>query len=220
MSSRRAALAMLVLSAALPGCRGTIPRRDTGPESGLTALIVAGRVILPAGETREGGLAVNLEGDGGRQASLYRLPLQAERSSLFLIEPGSYRLLPIRSIFGFQQNRIQAVVEGRSVSVPFPREILRRPAMNLRSKKVFALGIIEVRIQTALPGQPPSITARLDDTPAARRAVVQNIIREMMDPNSTLEERDTAILWAKPLDETLMGILSEPERRPIYKPSR
>ncbi len=215
----RFSLAGLAAAALLAGCAGTIPRRDYGPDSGLSAVILGGKIILPAGESREGSIAINLEGDGGRQASTYRLPLEVGRAKLFLIEPGDYRLLPTRSIFGFRRDSISVELEGRTLSVPFSREILRRPAMTIRSKKAHSLGVLVIKINTALPGQPASITASLDDGPAARRSAVQEIIREMMDPNSTVEERETAILWAKPLDDILSAIMAEPERRPTFKPS-
>jgi hypothetical protein len=209
---------LLAAALALAACRGSVPDKDAPPEQQISAIALGGRMILPTGETRRAYTFVNFESDGGgRNAEVYRLPVAGGENSLFLVEPGTYRLAPTRSIFGFYQPTMKVVIEGRAYKLPFPRELLRLDPYNVKPTKIVTLGILEAKVFPALPGRPPEIRVRLDDSAAARRSVVQSIIREMMDPTRGLEARESAISWTRGLQNSLMEILAEEERRPMYK---
>ena len=212
---------IVVLAAALglAACRGTVPDRDAPPEQKISAIMIGMRLVLPSGETRNGYTAVNFETDGGSSAEVYRLPLRGGENFLFLVEPGTYRLAPTRSLFGFYQPTMTVVIEGRKYRVPFPRDIQRLNAYTVKPAKILSLGILEARVMPALPGRKPEVRVRLDDGISSRRKVVQDTIREMMDPTSSSEARESAISWSRALQNSLMDILSEENRRPMYTPA-
>jgi hypothetical protein len=209
----------LAAALTLAACRGTVPDRDAPPEQRISAIVIGARFILPSGETRNGSMAVNLETDGGSSAEVYRLPLKGAENFLFLVEPGVYRLAPTRSVFGFYQPSMSVVIEGRRYRVPFPRDMQRLNAYTIKPSKILALGVLEVRVLPALPGRKPEVRMRLDDSVLSRRKVVQDTIREMMDPTSTSEARESSISWSRALQVSLMDILSEEEHRPLYTPA-
>lgn len=214
--NRALPLAAVLLLAA---CRGTVPDRDAPPEQGISAIVIGARMILPSGETRNGTTAVNFETDGGSRAEVYRLPVKGGENYLYLIEPGVYRFAPTRSLFGFYQPTMTVDIEGRRYRLPFPRDMLRLDSYTIKPKKILALGVIEARVLPALPGRPPEIRVRLDDSVKARRQVVQDTIRAMMDPNRSLDARESAISWNQGLQNSLLEILSEDDRRPLYTPA-
>ncbi len=201
------------------GCRGTIPERHVIPDQGIAAVLVGGRMILPSGRTRNGRTFVNFETEGGDRAEVYRLPISGAENSLFPVEPGTYRLAPTRSLFGFYQAQMQVVVEGRPYRLPFPRDILRLSPYVVKPNKIVALGILEARIMPALPGRRPEVRVRLDDSAAARRSVVQDMIREMMDPTRPADARESAIAWSRALQNSLMDIIAEEGRKPMFTPA-
>ncbi|MBI3563900.1 MAG: hypothetical protein HY079_01735 [Elusimicrobia bacterium] len=219
MNKVLAAAAAAALGLAASGCRGTVPERNALPEQEISAVLIGGRMILPSGETRNGRTFVNFETEGGDRAEVYRLPVKGGENALFLIEPGTYRLAPTRSIFGFYEPQMKVVIEGRSYRLPFPREILRLEAYPVRPKKIVTLGILEARVLPALPGRKSEIRVRLDDSVAARRKVVQDLIHEMMDPTRPLDARESAIAWSRALQTSLLDILAEEDRKPLYKPA-
>jgi len=204
---------------ALAACRGTVPERDAPPEQAISAIVIGARMILPSGETRDGTTAVNFETDGGSRAEVYRLPVKAGENFLYLIEPGSYRFAPTRSIFGFYQPTMTVDIEGRRYRLPFPRDIQRLDSYTIKPSKILALGIIEARVMPALPGRPPEVRVRLDDSVMARRKVIQDTIREMMDPTRPLDTRESAISWSRGLQNSLIDILAEDDHRPLYTPA-
>jgi hypothetical protein len=210
---------LLAATLALAACRGTVPDRDAAPEQSISAIVIGGRMVLPSGETRHGATFVNFESDGGARAEVYRLPISGGEDSLYLIEPGTYRLAPTRSFLGFYQPTMKVVIEGRTYKLPFPREILRLDAYTIKPSKILALGVLEAKVLPALPGRKPEIQVRLDDSVAARRKVVQELIHLMMDPAQTLDTRESAVSWSRALQNSLMEILSEEDRRPLYKPA-
>lgn len=212
-------LPLLVSILALAACRGTVPDRNAPPEQAISAIMIGCKLILPSGETRNGHLAVNFESEGGRQGEVYRVPVSGGENYLYLVEPGVYRLTPTRSIFGFYQKDMKVVVEGRTYKLPFPREILRQHAYDIKPSKVVSLGIIEAKVMNALPGQQAQIRVRLDDSVQARRNVVQSTIRDMMDPRRATDVRESAIAWTRALQNSLMELLSEDEQRQLYKPA-
>ena len=202
---------------ALAGCLATVPKQGGIPEQGIAAIIVAGRFLTPAGETRSGSLHIDLDGEGGKWAEIYQLPILPHQSLLYQIEPGSYHLSPTRNIFGLAQPMLKVQIAGRSYRIPFPREIWRRAALDIRPKKVVSIGVFEVLLQQPLPGQPPMVKVTLDDSLTSRRQIVQDIIHEMMDPAVATEKRDSAVAWSRALQNTLMELFSENERAPLYK---
>lgn len=215
---RRLLFAAAVL--ALAACRGAVPERNAPPEQAISAILINCKTILPTGETRNGRVTINFESEGGRQAEIYRLPLQAGENYLFLIEPGIYRIAPTRSMFGFYQPTLKAVIEGRTYTVPFPRDLLRQHAYEIKPGKITSMGTLEAKVMPALPGQKPTIRVRLDDSPQARRTTVQNAIRDMMDPRKSLEVRESALAWSRALQNSLMEMLAEEEQRRTYKPAQ
>ena len=215
----RCALPLLAATLALSACRGTVPDRDGPPVHEIAAILIGGRMILPSGETRDAATVVNFETDGAAQAEVYRLPIRGGETFLYRVEPGSYRLAPTRSLFGFYQPTIEVVVEGRSYRIPFPRQILRLDPFQVRPAKIATLGILEARVLPALPGRPPEISVRMDDSVDARRAVVQDAIHAMMDMSRPVEARESAISWSRALQNSLMEILAEDAQRSTDAPA-
>lgn len=208
---------LLASLAALAACRGTVPPRDAPPEQKISAILIGGRMLLPSGESKNAHTFVNFESEGGEAGEVYRLPIKAGQNFLYLVEPGTYRILPTRSIIGYYQAEMKVTIEGRTYRLPFPRELLRLDPYVVKSSRIVTLGVIEARVMPALPGRKPEIRVRLDDSVATRRNVVQSMIREMMDPTRPLEARASAISWSRALQNSLLDILSEQEKAPMYK---
>lgn len=210
-------LALAAAALALAGCRGSTPRLHGLPEQGIASVVVGGRLITPTGETRSGKLWINLEGEGGREAEVYRLPIDPQETLLFQVEPGLYHLAPTRNLVGSHQKLLKLRIEGRTYKVPFPRELLRKSGIQVKPKKVVPIGVLEAVVGKALPGRKPQVRVRLDDSVAARRQLVQDLIRDMMDPRAPTDVRESAISWLRALDMTLIEVLAEQERGPLYK---
>ena len=218
MTMKRPLLLAGILLAA--SCRGTVPERNAPPEQAISSILLGCKTILPSGETRNGRIFINFESEGGRQAEVYRIPLTSGENYLYLIEPGIYRITPTRSIFGFYQPTMDVVIEGRHYSLPFPRDLLRQHSYEIKPGKVTSIGLLEAKVMPALPGQKLTIRVRLDDSPQARRNVVQSIIHDMMDPRKSTEVRESALAWSRALQISLMDLLAEEEQRQIYKPAK
>lgn len=199
------------------GCSGTTPTLRGVPEQGIAAVLIGGRFLAPSGETLSGELSLNLEGEGGRRAEVYRLAVRPGQNLLYQIEPGLYRLGPTRSLLGRPQAQLEVRIEGGLYRIPFPRDILRTPALDVKPKKIVPIGIVEVRLEPPLPGRPPSVKVRLDDSAQTRRRIVQDVIREMMDPAAPAKTRESAVAWSRALQNSLLELLSEDERPPLYK---
>ena len=215
----RKAILLAACAAALSSCRGTIPQRDAPAEQDIAAILIGSRFVLAGGETSEGLTHINLESEGGRNAEVYRLPIAGTGNFLYLLEPGIYHFAPTRSFFGSVEEEMTIRLDGRDHRIPFPRELLRQPPCTVRRSKILALGVLEARLMPALPGQKPQIRVSLDDTVEARRQLVQATIQEMMDPRRPAETRESAISWSRALQNSLMEILSEQEKRPLFKPA-
>lgn len=218
----RKAVAALFAAAALAaaGCRGTVPPAHGDPVAGIASVLLGGRFMLPTGETPHGRLYLNLEGEGGgREAEVYRLPVEAKRPILYQVEPNAYRLTPPRSFFGRHQQTLKVQIEGRIYRVPFPRDILRKPPISINPTKVVALGVVEVTVLDRLPGKEPTVRVRLNDTVAARRDLVQQVIRSMMDPAAPPEVRTNAVNWLRALERAHSELVAEAERIQLYKPA-
>jgi hypothetical protein len=210
---RRAAAAAAALL--LAGCAGTIPDRDAPPERGFAAVLIGARLLVPGGESRDGMAAIDLE-TKQEGPDAYELPMHAADVALFRVEPGVYGLAPTRSIFGTSRPDLTVRIDDRVYRTPFPRELMR-PSYDARPRKVTVVGVLEVQVLPALPGQPPQVRARLDDSPAARRELVQGMIRTMMDPTQSAAARDSAVSWSHALQEALVSVLAEETRRPLYQ---
>lgn len=202
------------------GCRGTVPKRNAPPEQAISAILISCKTTLPSGETRNGRVIINFESEGGRQAEVYRLPLVSGENYLYLVEPGTYRIAPTRSVFGSYLPTMTVVIEGRKYTLPFPRDLLRQHAYEIKPSKITSIGLIDVTVLPALPGQQPTTRVRLDDSTQARRNVVQSLIRDMMDPRKSTEARESALAWSRALQNSLMDLLAEDEQRQLYKPAR
>lgn len=110
-------------------------------------------------------------------------------------------------------------LEGRVYRLPFPRELMRRTPYEVKPGRVLAIGVLEASLPPALPGQQSQMRVRLDDSIEARRHLVQDMIKTMMDPRRPASVRDNAIAWTHALQNSLMELLSEEERRSLYKPA-
>lgn len=219
MSLRPTAPLLLALLPLLLGaCRGTVPALNGPPEAGIASILVGCRIILTTGDTSTGKVALNLEGEDGN-GETYRLPLEPQRTLLYQVEPGVYRLAPTRSIFGFHQDKLKVVVEGRKYLVPFPREILRKAPLDIKPKKILALGTLEIKL-TRIPGHEAALRVTLDDSVEARRTLVQREIRLMMDPKATDADRSSALAWTRALEEQLSAVVTEARRGPAYRPAQ
>ncbi|MBI4679405.1 MAG: hypothetical protein HY748_17660 [Elusimicrobia bacterium] len=218
--ARGTAVVLLACAAvAAGGCRGSSPIFDEGPENRFAAVVMGTRIILPTGETNAGGIAINLEGEGGRRANLYRLEVPAGRALLYPVEPGVYRLTPTRSVFGWHQAQMRIVADDFAYKAPFPSQIMRKGAIDLRPKKVVSLGIIEARFVSDPVKKEAKIVVRIDDSVAARRDAVQQIVRDMASASTPADERDRDFAWSGSLEDHLVTLQAEIERRPLYKPS-
>jgi hypothetical protein len=215
---KRSVLLAVILFAA--ACRGSVPERSAPPEQAISAILISCKTILPSGETRNGKITINFDSEGGRQGEVYRLPLTSGDNYLYLIEPGLYRIAPTRSLFGFYQPMMNVVIEGRTYTLPFPRELLRQHAYEIKPGKITSMGSLEATVMPALPGQKPTVRVRLDDSTQARRSVVQTTIRDMMDPRKPVEVREAAFAWSRALQNSLMELLAEEQQRPLYKPAQ
>lgn len=210
-------LAVLILSAA--GCRGTVPRASGGPEQGISSVVIGGRIQGPSGQALPGRLVINFESEGGRQAQVYRLPVKPGEVLLYQIEPGIYHLAPTRSLLGGHQPFLSVRIAGRAYPVAFPRELLRKPAVGVRPRKIVALGVLEARWTPELPGRKTELKVALDDSLAARRGLVESLVSDMMNPSAPQRLRDNLVAWTHALDQALVDLSSEAERAPLFKPS-
>ena len=200
------------------GCMGTSPSLGHDPERGLASVLVGVRFFLPSGQTRSGEAWINLEGEGDHgNGETYRIPLDPGLPMLYQIEPDLYRLAPTRSIFGTPQPTLKVRLEGRTYRAPFPREVTRKAAVAIKSRKIVSLGILEFRLSSALPGRHPSLKVRLDDSASARSSLVQEALRSTLEPTAPNWYRNNAVTWSRALEETLVGISAEPEAAPLYK---
>lgn len=206
----------VALAAALLGCRGTTPDVFAPAALGFGAVLIRGRIVLPEGETRDGMMWMNLESDGDR----YRMPILAGETSLERIEPDVYRLHPTRNALGFVQANLKVRIAGRHYYVPFPRDILRKDPVELKPTKVVALGILEARLLPIQRGRAPRVEVRLDDSNETRRRLIEDMIAKMMDAKSSVESREAAVSWTRALEQALVQVQGENERKRMYKAPR
>lgn len=208
-------LALLALLCTSAGCRGTYPAKNEDPSLGVSAILVRGRVLLPTGETQSGKLLLNLESEGER----YRVRFPPKETTLYIVEPGVYRLYPTRNIFGGPQDKLKIVVNGRSYRVAFPRDILRRDPIAIKPGKIASIGALEAKLvpNAGKPGFKIEVT--LDDGIETRRQLVQDMISRMMDPDAAPSQRENAVTWTRALEQALVQIQGSNETKPAFKPS-
>ena len=204
----------VLLAASLAGCRGTTPSRNADPSLGMGALLMRGRLITPTGDAASGRLHIDFESD----SEVYRLKLSPVETTLYAVEPGIYRYHPTRGIIGLPQTLLRVVINGRGYKTPFPMDILRRDRITVGPGKVVPLGILEARIEPVRGTAGMKLSVRLDDSVAARRALVQEMIHKMLDAETDPDLSQTAIAWTRALDQALVVLQGSSDRRPAFKP--
>lgn len=206
----------IVFAAALLGCRGTTPDAFAPAALGYGAILIRGRIVLPEGETRDGMMWMNFESTG----ESYRLPILAGETSLKRVEPDVYRLHPTRNTLGFVQPNLRVRIAGRYYTVPFPRDILRKDPVEVRPTKVVALGVVEARLLPIQRGRAPRVDIRLDDSNETRRRLIEDMIAKMMDAKTSIEIREATVSWTRALEQALVLVQGENERKKSYKAPR
>jgi hypothetical protein len=220
---RRFTLAVaLAAPAALSGCMGTSPDTYGSPDRGISAVVIGGKIVLPSGETSSGKMWLDFEGENPKDdrvsPELYRLTVRPQQSLLYQVEPGTYHYAPARSVFGFTEPTLTVKAAGHTYHAAFPRDILRRFPIVVKPTKIVSLGVLEAVLSPALPGRQPTLKVRLDDSVATRRKIIQDLIHNMMDPNTPTPMRESAVAWTRALDQTLEDLTSEALRAAPYKP--
>ncbi len=207
----------LILSIALfAGCRGSRPAFYAESSLGFSAILISARIITPNGETNVGLMEANFESDNER----YRLKFLPGKTSLLKIEPDVYRLHPTRTPFGRVEARMRVKIDGRSYRVPFPRSVLRLRPIDVPPTKIVAIGILEARLLPIERGKRPVIKVRLDDSIQARRQLIESVIEKQMDPTMPPHIRDSTISWTRALEQSLINLLGERERKQRFKPGK
>jgi hypothetical protein len=200
----------------LASCRGTRPPNYGNAQLGFGGVLVSARIITPNGETNVGLMEMNLESDNER----YRMRFRPKETSLLRIEPDIYRLHPTRTPFGAVEARMRVRIDGRSYRVPFPRSVLRLRPIEVPPTKVVPIGILEARLLPIERGKRPIIKVRLDDSIPARRWLLESVIDKQMDSKTAPNIRDATITWTRALEQALIRLQGEEERKRRFKPGR
>ena len=200
----------------LISCSGSRPVRYGDFKFGYAGVLVRGRILTPTGETENGRMALNLESSSEK----YRLEFEPGMTTLLRIEPDHYRLHPTRNFFGLIQEDLTVVIAGRKFTVPFPRDIMRLTPVEAKPKRLIPLGILEAKLLPIKKGHQPKVIVRLDNGIAARREIVEDMIKKMMDPKSKLKTRDSTVTWSRALEKALIDIQGEEETALSYKPAK
>lgn len=194
-------------------CQGSVPSLHGGGKGGYGAIIVRGRATTPSGETYRARLSLGFESDEMH----YVIPFTPGHATMYIVEPGKYRITPLRGPFGIPLDTLDVVVEGRSLSAPFPRNILRLDEIEVRPRHVVPIGVLNVNV-VRQPGQRRlRVEADLDTSKDKRRRLVEEKVQQMLDPRVDSDERDTAVNWNTALDEALLTVQSAPDLRPAFK---
>ena len=210
--------AALLALLACGGCVGTTPERYGESTLGYSAVLVRGRFITPdGGEDLRGRIDMNLESEDGER---YRLRFTGGETTLLRIEPDTYRLHPTRNIFGFIKKDLTAFLGRMAFRVPYPRSILRKPPFEAKPMKIVPIGILEFRLLPVSRGKGPEVVVSLDDSVDARRLLVQDMIRKMMDSRVPSEIRSSAISWTRGLEQSLSLLQGEQPAPPPFKPAQ
>jgi hypothetical protein len=209
----RSFAAYALLSAALAGCRGVAPVYFGEAIPNVSAVLTRARITLPTGETKEGGLTLNLESQDDR----YRLPFLAKRTSLLRVEPGIYRIVPPRSLFGSVLPQLSVRVEGKTYWTQFPREMLRIETVEVKPARIVALGVLEIKLLPASRKETQKMVIHFDRGVETRRKLVQDVISSMMDPKAPPEARESAVTWTRALEQALAKLQAEAQEGPAIK---
>jgi hypothetical protein len=136
---------------------------------------------------------------------------------MYIVEPGKYRITPLRGPFGIPLDTLDVVVEGRSLSAPFPRGILRLDEIEVRPRHIVPIGELKVDVLREPGERRPRVRADLDTSKDVRRKLVEDKVQQMLDPRVDSDERETAVLWNTALDQALLDVQSAPDLRPAFK---
>lgn len=207
-------LGCLSAALALAGCQGSIPPSRGDGRLGYGAVLVQGKCVTPAGETRRARIALNLESDEHR----FILPFTPGVTSLYVVPAGTYRLMPLRGPFGVTERSLQLIIENRVLRVPFPRDVLRKDPLEVAPDHIVPIGILRVEAERDPGDRRVKVNVKLDDSKDARRRLVQDKITSMLDPRVPAAQRDEAVNWTKALDHALVSVDADPDVRPPFKP--
>lgn len=199
----------------LSGCRGTAPARSADPASGWSAVLLRGRLILPSGEIRDGGLSINLESN----EAAYRLGAAPRETIFYAVKPGTYRVSPTRAVFGIVQAKLTVYFNDHTYKVPFPDELLHHGEIVVKPGEIVSLGILEARLARPSPDVPTEISVALIDDPDTRRELVQQMIQKIMDPKISPDARDNLVGWSMALEQALVNIQGSPNAATAIEPS-
>ncbi|MEK7742748.1 MAG: hypothetical protein AAB576_08590 [Elusimicrobiota bacterium] len=207
-------LALFALATAvLSGCRGAAPVYFGEAIPNVSAVLIRARITLPTGETKDGGLTLNLESQDDR----YRLPFLGKRTSLLRVEPGIYRIVPPRTLFGSMKPQLSVRVEGKTYWAQFPREMLRLESVEVRPARVVALGVLDIKLLPASRREAQKMVIHFDRGLETRRKLVQDVISSMMDPKAPAQARESAITWTRALEVALAKLQAEAQEGPALK---
>lgn len=206
-----AALAPIVL---LLGCQGSTPPRNTTPTAvSNAAVLLRAKLSLPSGEIRSGYIDIDIESD----ANDYRLRA-LPGTTLYVIEPGAYHFSPARGLFGSVKNELVINFNGRSKPITFPLSLLRHDSFDVKPHHIVSIGILEARLENVSGSLEPEVSFRLVDDPTTRKSLVEDMIHKMMDKNLDPDTRDTAVVWSRALEESLVELQEVQDASPSYKP--
>ena len=194
-------------------CQGSVPSLHGTGKSGYGAIIVRGQATTPSGETRRARMALGFESDQMR----YLIPFTPGHATMYVIEPGRYRVTPARGPFGISLDTLDVVVEGRSLSAPFPRDILRLDEIEVKPRHVVPIGILKVDVARKTGERRVHVRATLDTSKDSRRRLVEEKVQQMLDPRVDSDERDTAVSWNSAIDQALLDVQSAPDLHPAFK---
>ncbi|MBI5631165.1 MAG: hypothetical protein HY921_09815 [Elusimicrobia bacterium] len=212
MSSGKWIISLCCLAAA---CRGTIPELHEPPSRNVGGFLVGLKISTElSGEASSGKFILNLESG----SEIYRLALEPGQSYLYQVEPGIYRLAPERSLFGGRRTLMSISAQGQEYQLPFPRELDRHESLSVEPGDILVLGRVEVSVAEAQAGREALVRIRLNQSVAARRDLVQAMIRKIMDPSQPLPARESALSWVQALEKNLRRLFGEKEKGPALAP--
>jgi hypothetical protein len=193
---------MTMMMIVLSGCGGTAPstRADSSQES--SGVLIQGRLIMPSGEIREGGMVVNLESEDHQ----YQMAIAPRQTSLYFVKPGTYRIAPPRGVFGNAEATWTVQFSDQKYSGTFPDALSRHAEYVVRPGKIVSLGIVEARLSKTGEHEKPILSGTLIEDVDSKRELVQDSIRKMGDPKLSATERETAINSSMALQEALVEL--------------
>ena len=197
-----------IISVLLPltACRASLPPTTTGPSPLYAALLVKGRIVMPAGEVDAGMITLDMESPMHE----YQIDFIPKKTILYSVEPGAYHFSPIRTVFGRTSTILKLKISGQNFDVPFPAELLRRSVV-APPTQVIPVGILVARVSTPPHQSQYVFHVSLDDSLRARKSLVQDAIRQLMDTNTSSAQRENPVKWIRALDQTFEQLQSDQE---------